>query len=63
MTFTDYSVTSAIPWNGVTYTGYTWYPVSAGTSHAVKCPNCGYCSCCGKSDVSGKATPGSDASD
>jgi len=55
MTFTNYSVTSAIPWNPVPDTGIYWYPAHA--AHAGKCLNCGYCPCCGKSDIPGKLTP------
>ena len=39
--------------SSIVYPNYTYtWPV---VSHA-KCPNCGYCSCCGKSDVQGKLT-------
>jgi hypothetical protein len=31
------------------YTTWTGYPV-----HQQRCVNCGYCPCCGKSDVPGK---------
>lgn len=40
-------------------TTYWMYPYIGWTSspHAQKCPNCGYCSCCGKSDIPGKLVP------
>lgn len=37
---------------------YTYpYTYWSTTYHVPKCQNCGYCSCCGKSDIPGKLTP------
>lgn len=50
---TTASVTSTIPW----YRTTTFPDIWTTTTHAQKCPNCGYCHCCGKSDIPGRLTP------
>lgn len=32
------------------------YSLTSG-SYATKCGNCGYCSCCGRSDIKGRLSP------
>lgn len=55
-----------IPYTSTTTTFHPWMNTGASTyypyvwttpPHAQKCVNCGYCSCCGKSDIPGKLTP------
>jgi hypothetical protein len=60
---TTVGVTSTVPWNTITTTMYPYtYPYTLWTTvpHAQKCQNCGYCSCCGKSDIPGDLTPPDD---
>jgi len=61
MAYTDYNVnmTTATTTTGLYWWNYppaTWVP----STHTQKCQNCGYCSCCGKSDIPGKLTPETD---
>ena len=43
---------------------YTYYPVTTTYSGVAtsRCPNCGYCTCCGKADIPGKMTEQEDQS-
>jgi hypothetical protein len=45
--------TTIVPGTTVIYPWTYWTGSYYGT-YQQKCPNCGYCSCCGKSDVPGK---------
>jgi hypothetical protein len=49
------SVTTTFPWYPTTTHTYP-YTVWTTPTHAQKCLNCGYCPCCGKSDIPGKLT-------
>jgi hypothetical protein len=61
---TTYQLDTTIPWcpNTTiwTYPNTIW---TTGTHHARKCENCGYCPCCGKSDIPGKLAPAADPED
>ena len=51
---------------GGTWTSGGWHMPNytyPGGYHAPKCENCGYCPCCGKSDIPGKLSPVIDSSE
>jgi len=64
--------TYSVDLTSTTTTTFPWYPATIYTypytlwttaPHAQKCQNCGYCSCCGKSDIPGNLTPAPDDDD
>lgn len=45
------SVTLSGDWVAPATVNYPWYGWNWYGNHPPKCPNCGYCSCCGRADV------------
>jgi hypothetical protein len=53
----DYSPSNTtVNWTPDTYLpNYIWWTTGSTVPHQQKCPNCGYCACCGRADE--PATP------